>query len=112
MKIRNVLALSIAFVSLAASSKVYAAPANFDLPVHAIFAKAKTVKMSVRNDSSAAIELKVGEKVVTLAPGKTLEFKLAVGTTILANTTGGNYHAGELLAEASTERDDMVLALR
>ena len=112
MKIRSVLAVSIALVGLAGSSKVYAAPANIDLPVHAIFAKAQTVKFSVRNDSKAAIELKVGEQVMTLAPGKSLALKVAIGTTVLANASVGNYHAGDVLAQASKEMDDTVLALR
>ena len=112
MKIRNVLAVSIALVSLAASSKVYAAPAGFNVPVHAIFAKAQTVKFSVRNDSKAAIELKVGEQVMTLAPGKSLALKVAIGTTVLATASVGNYHAGDVLAQASKEMDDTVLALR
>jgi hypothetical protein len=112
MKIRNVLAVSIALVSLASSSKVYAAPAGVNVPVHAIFAKAQTVKFSVRNDSKAAIELKVGEQVMTLAPGKKIELKLAIGATVLANASVGNYHAGDVLAQASKEMDDTVLALR
>ena len=112
MKIRSVLAVSIALVGLAGSSKVYAAPATIDLPVHAIFAKVQMVKFSVRNDSSAAIELKVGEKIMTLAPGKSLELKLAVGTNVLANASVGNYHAGDVLAQATKELDDTVLALR
>ena len=112
MKIRSVLAVSIALVGLAGSSKVYAAPATIDLPVHAIFAKVQMVKFSVRNDSSAAIELKVGEKVMTLAPGKSVDLKLAVGTTVLANAASGNFHAGDVLAQATKELDDTVLALR
>ena len=112
MKIRNVLAMSIVILSLAASSKVYAAPASFAVPVHAIFAKVKLVRVTVRNDSKAPIEMKAGEQVMTLAVGKTLELKLAVGTSILANAPSGNYQTGDVLAQVTTELSDTTLVLR
>jgi hypothetical protein len=112
MKIRNVLAVSVAVVSLAASSNVYAAPASFGVPVHAMFAKTKMVKLSVRNDSSASLELKVGEQVMTLDAGKTLALNLPVGTRILANTASGKYQAGAVLAEVSTSLSDATISLK
>ena len=112
MKIRPILAASVAIVSLAVSPTVYAAPANFTVPVHAIFVKTKMVKVSVRNDSSTPIELKVGEQVTTLAAGKTQEFRLAVGTRILANAPSGNYQTGDVLAEVSSELNDTTVSLK
>jgi hypothetical protein len=112
MKIRNVLAVSVAVVSLAASSNVFAAPAGLHVPVHAMFAKTKLVKLSVRNDSSASIELKVDDKVMTLDAGKTLALSLPVGTRITANAASGRYEAGAVLAEVSTSLSDATISLK
>ncbi|NYF79103.1 hypothetical protein [Granulicella arctica] len=112
MKIRNVLAVSVAIVGLAASSTVYAAPVSFGVPVHAMFSKSKLVKFNVRNDSSASVELKVGEQVMTLDAGKTLALSLPIGTRILANATSGKYEAGTVLAEVSTAMSDATISLK
>jgi len=114
MKIRNVFVISAAIVSLAASTAVYAAPTSIHAPVSAMFAKSstKTVKLSLRNDSGVAMELKVGDNVVTLDAGKTVAFKLPVGTRILANATTPTHQAGSLLAEVSSQLDDATISIK
>jgi hypothetical protein len=112
MKSRAIFPISVAIASLTVLSLVYAAPIRFVVPVHAMFAKAKMVRLSVRNDSSTPIELKAGEQVMTLNPGKTLALNLPVGTRILANTTSGKYQAGAVLAEISPELSDVTLSLK
>jgi len=114
MKIRNVFVVSVAIVSLAASTSVYAAPTSIHAPVSAMFAKSstKTVKLSLRNDSGAAMELKVGDNIVTLDAGKTVAFKLPVGTRILANAATPTHAAGSLLAEVSSQLDDATIAIK
>jgi molybdopterin-binding protein len=112
MKIRPILAASVAIVSLAVSPTVYAAPANLNVPVHAIFVKTRMITMSVRNDSKNPIELKVGEQVMTVAPGKSLSVHVAVGTRILANAPSGNYQTGDVLADVTADMSDTTLALR
>ncbi len=113
MNIRTVVvALSLVAAGLSASTAVYAAPMHSAMPVHAMFGKTKTVKLNVRNDSSAAMELKVGDSVMTVEKGKTIELKLAVGTRILANTATSTHQVGELLAEVSPELNEATIAIK
>jgi hypothetical protein len=112
MKIRNVFTISAVIVGLTASTAVYAAPTSIHSPVSAMFAKSKTVKLNLRNDSSATMELKVGDNVVTLEAGKTLALNLPVGTRILANATTPTHAAGSLLAEVSSQLSDATIALK
>ena len=67
-----------------------------------MFAKNKTVKFSLRNDSGASLQLKVGDQIVSLDAGKTVALKLPVGTRILVNAATAKHQAGDLVAEAST----------
>src|SRR5882724_4973689 len=56
-----------------------------------------TVKLSLRNDSGSAMEVKVGDKVMTLDPGKPVTLSLEVGTRIVANSNTPNHPAGSLI---------------
>src|ERR1700709_2559810 len=98
-KIRTILSLSIAVAGLAASTVSYAAPLSVHAPVHAMFSKSQIVTLSLRNDSHDAVELKVGDNVMTLSAGKSITLKLAIGTRILANATTESHQAGSLIAE-------------
>ena len=70
MKGFNRLTTAVVATSLLAVPAVYGAPASISSPVHSMFAKTKstTVKLSLRNDSGSAMEVKVGDKVMTLEP--------------------------------------------
>jgi hypothetical protein len=76
--------VTIVALSLLAAPAIYAAPAAISSPVHAMFSKTKLVKLSLRNDSGTAMDVKVGDKVVTLDPGKPVDLSLPVGTRIVA----------------------------
>src|SRR5260370_37147278 len=99
MKGFNRLTIAVAATSLLAVPAVYAVPASISSPVHAMFAKAKsaTVKLSLRNDSGTAMEVKVGEKVLTLDPGKPVTLNLEVGTRIVATSTTPNHPERSLI---------------
>ena len=112
MNIRSVVAITIAVIGMSASTAVYAAPASVSVPVHAMFAKEKLVKLSLRNDSTMPMELKVGESVMTLEPGKTVAVKLAVGTRILANAATSTHESGALLTEVSASLSDATIGLK
>lgn len=112
MKIRALLATTIVVSTLFASPAVYAASVSIHSPLHAMFAKEKTVKLGLRNDSRTSLELKVGEKVMTLAAGNTLDLNLPVGTRIVANSSTPTRPAGTLIAQVSKELDGTVLAFR
>jgi hypothetical protein len=95
-----------------ASAAVYAAPTNIQSPVHAMFAKSQTVKVSLRNDSSSQLQLKVGEQVMSIDAGKTVAVKVPVGTRIVMNAATPTHQAGELIAEATAALDNTTVAIK
>jgi len=114
MKGFNRLTVAVVAASLFAAPAVYAAPASVSSPVHAMFAKTKstTVKLSLRNDSGAPMEVKVGDKVVTLDPGKPVSMDLEVGTSIVANSTTPNHPAGSLIEEVIKDHNGATIVIR
>ncbi len=114
MKIRSVLAIAVAVAGLSATSNLYAATRAADTPTltYVGFAKTKTIKLSIRNDSSAAMELKVGEDVVTLEAGKTVTLKLPLGTRVVTNAATPTHQVGALVAQASSEMNGTTVAIR
>jgi hypothetical protein len=113
MKHLNRLTLAVVAISLVAAPAVYAAPTSISSPVHAMFSKTKTdtVKLSLRNDSGSVMEIKVGDKVMTLDPGKPVSLKLEVGTRIVANTTTPNHQAGSLIEEVIKDHDGATIVI-
>jgi hypothetical protein len=109
MKISTAFAVAIALAGLAVSAPVYAT--GVPVPVRAFAAKTKVVKFNVRNDTSTLVELKVGDQVMSLDPGKTLALKLPVGTKVLMNNATPKHQAGELIAEASPTAADLTFAI-
>src|SRR3954454_2933283 len=114
MKGFNRLAITVAAISLLAVPAVYAAPASISSPVHAMFGKTKstTVKLSLRNESGSAMEVKVGDKVMTLDPGKPVTLNLEVGTRILANSSTPNHEAGSLIEEVISNHNGATIIIR
>ena len=113
MKSLNRLAVAVIATSLFAAPAIYAAPASISSPVHAMFSKTKssTVKLNLRNDSGAAIEVKIGDQVMTLDPGKPVSLKLEVGTRIVANTATPNHPAGSLIEEVIKDHDGATIVI-
>lgn len=104
MKVRHFLATAAVVCALFTSHAVYAAsPANFRAPFNAMFAKGKTVKLSLRNCSSSSVEVRVGEDLMTIAAGQTVSLNLPVGARIVANTNTSTVQAGTLITEVSKE---------
>jgi hypothetical protein len=113
MKSLNRLIIAVVAASLLAAPAVYAAPASISSPVHAMFSKTKstTVKLSIRNDSGTAMEVKVGDQVMTLDPGKPVTLKLEVGTRIVANTATPSHPAGSLIEEVIKDHDGATIVI-
>lgn len=113
MKGLNRLTLAVVATSLLAVPAVYAAPA-ISSPVHAMFTKAKstTVKLNLRNDSGSAMEVKVGDKVMTLDPGKPVSLNLEVGTRIVANSATPNHAVGSLIEEVISDHNGATIIIR
>ncbi len=113
MNRRTLCVLSVAVASVFASGAVYAAPpAAIQSPMHAMFAKVKMVKFSLRNDGGSPLTLKVGEEVVTLEAGKSKAMDLPVGTRILRQEESATGKAGALVAEVSKELSGVTIALK
>ena len=110
---RNRIALvAIVAAGLAVPAAVYAAPVDSPTSVPVMSAKSKTVKLALRNDSGSAVELKVGDQIMSLDAGKTVALKLPVGTRIVRNSSAPNHAAGELLAEASKDLNNSTIAFK
>src|SRR5258707_15257165 len=114
MKGLNRLTIAVVATSLLAAPAVHAAPASISSPVHSMFSKTKstTVKLSLRNDSGSAMEVKVGDKVITLDPGKPVTLNLEVGTRILATSNTPNHLAGSLIEEVISDHNGATIIIR
>ena len=74
--------------------------------------KSTTVKLSLRNESGSAMDVKVGDKVMTLDPGKPVTLNLEVGTRILANSSTPNHEAGSLIEEVISNHNGATIIIR
>jgi hypothetical protein len=114
MKSTNRLTIAIVAASLFAAPAVYAAPSGISVPVHAMFGKTKTntVKLNLRNDSTSPIDVKVGDKVVTLDPGKPVSLNLEVGTKIVSSSDTPGHPAGSLIEQVIKDHNGATIIIR
>jgi hypothetical protein len=112
MKIRSVFIAAVTVVCMGASTAVYARTADTPTLTYVGFTKTKTVTLNLRNDSGAAMELKVGDSLMTIDNGKTVKVKLPVGTRIITNTATATRKAGSLVEEVSNDLNDATITLR
>ncbi len=114
MKRHNLVTVAVVATSLLAVPAVYAAPASIASPVHAMFSKTKisTVKFSVRNETGSPLEVLVGDKPMTLEPGKLVALDLPVGTRIVANSSTPNHAAGSVIEEVIKEHAGATITIR
>ncbi|WP_158790902.1 hypothetical protein [Granulicella sp. L60] len=110
----NRLAVAVIATSLLAVPSVYAAPASISSPIHAMFGRSKTtmVKLSLRNDSGKPMDVKIGDKVMTLDPGKPVDLDLPVGTRIIASTATPNHEVGSVIEEVVSSHSGATIAIR
>lgn len=102
MKIRVALATFFAAALFAAVPATYAAAATMPPSIHAMFFKGeKKIKFSLRNQTGAPLEVKIGDQVTTLQAGQVMPFKLPVGTRITSNTATQHLKVGDLILEVS-----------
>ncbi len=111
MKHRNVLPAVLGVASLFATPAIFASPLHLTAPVHAMFSHEKMISFSVRNSSTEAIELKAGDKIQTVAAGKTISLKLPEGTRVTANKTSGSYTEGAVIAEVQSPLSGNTIVL-
>jgi hypothetical protein len=103
MKIRIAFATLFTAVFFAAVPATYAAAANINPSVHAMFSNGqKKIKFSLSNETGVPLELKIGDKITTLKPGELMGFKLPVGTRITTNTATGHLHVGDVIVDVTS----------
>jgi hypothetical protein len=94
------------------------------LPVQAVFASStpervtvgytgnqKMIKLSVRNTSSTPLDLRLGDQTVTIAPGKTMDLKLPVGTKITTASDTPRTPSGTLILEVSPANSNTLVSI-
>ncbi len=106
---RSLIALSMVTVCTLSAPALHASIFH---PVHAAIAKAATVKLSLRNDSSADIQLRAGDDTMTLVAGKTLAVKLPVGTRITAASDTAAHKVGDLVVEVASSLNGTTIAIK
>jgi hypothetical protein len=114
MKRHNFLTVAVVATSLLAVPAIYAAPASISSPVHAMFGKTKTnnVKLNLRNDTTSSLQILVGDKPMTLEPGKLVNLEVPVGTRIVANSATPNHAVGSLIEEVIKDHSGATIAIR
>jgi hypothetical protein len=114
MKLRIALTTFVAIIFLAALPAAHAA-VSIHSPVHALFGGngQKSIKINLRNDTGAPLELKIGDKIATLQAGQVVGEKLPVGTRIVTNTATANHKVGDVIVEiAAGMYSDSTLSIR
>lgn len=111
MKRRNPIAFALIAASLISPSAIFALP-GIHSPVNAMFGKTKTIKFTLHNDTSSPMELKVGDDVVTLSAGKSLEVKLPAGARVLANSATQLHQPGSVIAEVSDSLNGAIVHIK
>src|ERR1700761_1714951 len=114
MKRHNLLTVAVVATSLCAVPAIYASPASISSPVHAMFGKTKTnnVKLNLRNDTATSLQVLVGDKPMTLEPGKLVNLEVPVGTRIVANSATPNHAVGSLIEEVIKDHSGATIAIR
>jgi phosphosulfolactate phosphohydrolase-like enzyme len=112
MNYRNLVAVTVvAATSLLASPAVYAAT-SVHSPVHAMFGKSKTIKLTFLNDTSSPMEVKAGEEVIRLEAGKPTVVNLTPGTRIVSTTATSTHEAGSLIAEVTSSLNGATIHIK
>ena len=114
MKRHNLFTVAVVATSLLAAPAIYAAPASISSPVHAMFGKTKTntIKLNLRNDTTLSLQVLVGDKPMTLEPGKLVNLDVPVGTRIVANSATPNHAVGSLIEEVIKDHAGATIAIR
>jgi len=112
MTTRNLLVSSIAALAISTAPALHAAPLSITTQIHATYAKEKSVSIRFRNDTTAPLELKIGDGLMKIEAGKTLALHLPVGTKVIANTATPNLAAGSLVAEVASYLSGATLAIK
>ena len=112
MNRRLVVSAMVLAASIVGTQAVYAAPGHVKTPGNPVVeAKARLVKFSLRNDSTATLKLKAGDNEYAIAPGKTADMKLPDGTQLIA-VEAVSHDPGAVIATVSSALSGNTLVLR
>jgi hypothetical protein len=111
--LRNKLfSLTLVAAALALPVQLVFASAIPDIPKSFVKeAKGKLVKFSVRNTTSAPLDLQCGDKIVTIAAGQLMEVKLPVGTKVVTSTATTHNASGTVILEVSSAYKDTIVSI-
>jgi hypothetical protein len=112
MKRLNSLAVTAVAISLLLPSAAFAAPAGINTPANTMFAKTKTIHFTLLNDSSSAMEFKVGDSVVKLDAGKSLIVNLPVGARVLCSSATPLHESGSVIAEVTNSLNGTIVHVK
>jgi hypothetical protein len=110
MKRLNSLAVTVVAISLLAPSLVFAAPVG-NTPANA-FVKTKTIHFKLLNDSSSAMEFKVGDNIIKLDAGKSLIVNLPVGARVLCSSATPLHESGSVIAEVTDSLNGAIVHVK
>jgi len=68
--------------------------------------------MTLRNDSAAPMQFKVGDDIVNLDAGKAIALKLSIGTRICSNQATATHQPGDVLFQVSKDLDGAILHVK
>ena len=112
MKRLNSLAAIVVAISVLAPSVAFAAPASMNVAANAMFAKTKTIHFKLLNDSSSAMEFKVGDNIVKLDAGKSLTVNLPVGARVLCSSATPLHESGSVIAEVTDSLNGAIVHVK
>ncbi len=75
------------------------------------FGKSKTVTINVRNDSREIVELRSGDSVTKLEPGKTTSMVLPIGARVLFEKATPTHASGDVLLNAARSLSDSTVVI-
>jgi hypothetical protein len=106
--------LSLALIAAAVTlptQAVFASAVPEHSTLHAFVGKEKVVKFSLRNQGTEPVDLKVGNQTLTLAPGKTMDVKLPVGTRIITASATSHTPANTFILDVSSAYTGAVVSV-
>jgi len=86
-------------------------PVMKDHAALSVFSRKKTITLSLRNASPAVLELRAGERILTLEPGKTATVVLPLGVEIVFNKATSKSKAGDLVVTAAGYLDQTTVTV-
>ena len=110
--VTSTLALALTFgITSASNAAVLSGPGSPTTTATNTHTKVKLVSFNMRNDSASALVIQVGERQMTIEPGKTSALKVQEGTQIVAVNATGHISAGAVLATVNKDLSGNTIAV-